>query len=105
MNVSDAELLKKIDAAAVVANKTEQTLADAQADRIAKCKALGTLLLEAKKRHPAVKDFEAFLKRAKHVKLSAAYEYMKLVGGRKTDEEIRKAEREQREQRRLNKQK
>jgi gamma-glutamyl phosphate reductase len=95
--MNDTELLKKIDAAAQAANKTEQIVADAQADRLNKCKALGSLLIEAKKRHPKVADFEAFLKGAKHVKLSAAYDYMKLVGGRKTDEEIRKAERERRE--------
>jgi hypothetical protein len=103
--MNDAELLKKIDTAAQAANKTEQTVADAHADRLAKCKALGTLLLEAKKRHPQVKDFEAFLSRAKHVKLSAAYDYMKLVGGRKTDEEIRRAERARREEQRARKQK
>jgi hypothetical protein len=95
--MNNAELLQKIDAAALAVNKTEKAVEAAQAARVEKCKSLGTLLLEAKKRHPAVKDFEAFLKQAKHMQLRTAYDYMRLVGGRKTDDEIRKAEQQHRE--------
>jgi hypothetical protein len=100
-----AELLEKINAAAQAVNESETAVAAAQADRVQKCKALGLLLLDAKKLYPKVKDFEAFLAQSKHVKLSAAYDYMRLVGGRKTDEEVEKAEQERRKEARLRKQK
>jgi hypothetical protein len=52
------------------------------------------LLLEAKKLHPAVTNFEAFLKKVQGLRLSRAYDYMRIAGGRTTDEEIRKATRD-----------
>jgi hypothetical protein len=45
-------------------------------------KELGLLLIEAKRRHPAVKDFEAFLKDAGGIKLTRAYELIGVAGGR-----------------------
>lgn len=90
----DAALLKKINDAVKAANDAEQKVTTAQADLVSHSKAVGLLLLEAKKLHPAVKDFEAFLKRAEGLKLSRAYDLMRLAGGRTTDEEIRKETRE-----------
>jgi hypothetical protein len=49
------------------------------------------LLLEAKKLHPKVADFEAFLGKVHGLKLSRAYDLLRLAGGRTTDEEIRQA--------------
>jgi hypothetical protein len=51
-------------------------------------------LLEAKKRHPKVKDFKAFLKGVNGLKLSRAYDLLRLAGGRTTDEELRQDARE-----------
>jgi hypothetical protein len=108
----DTELLKKIDAAAEAVNASEKIIKTAQAEvetaqteHVPKCKALGLALLELKKLYPKVEDFEAKLKQCRHVKLSTAYDYMRLVGGRKTDEEIRQAEQERKEAARLRKQK
>jgi hypothetical protein len=58
---------------------------------------LGTLLLEAKKLHPKVKDFEAYLKQVDGLKLSRAYDYLRIAGGRATDEELRKEARERKQ--------
>jgi hypothetical protein len=52
------------------------------------------LLLEAKKLHPAVKDFETFLQKVHGLKLSRAYDLLRLAGGRTTDEELRKENRD-----------
>lgn len=101
----DTELLKKIDAAAEAVNAAEKVLATAQTEHVPKCKALGLALLELKKRYPKITDFEAKLKECRHVKLATAYDYMRLVGGRKTDEEIRQAEQERKEAARLRKRK
>jgi hypothetical protein len=92
--VDDATLLTKINAAVAAANKAENTVTTAQAELVSRSKTVGLLLLEAKKLHPAVKDFEAFLKRVDGLKLSRAYDLMRLAGGRTTDEEIRKATRD-----------
>jgi hypothetical protein len=88
---ADADgLLSKINKAVAAANTAEQTMATAQAELISRSKALGLLLLEAKKRYPKVKDFEAFLGKVKGLKLSRAYDLMRLAGGRTTDEELKK---------------
>jgi hypothetical protein len=87
-------LLTKINAAVAAANEAEQTVTTAQAELVSRSKAVGLLLLEAKKLHPAVKDFEAFLKRVDGLKLSRAYDCMRIAGGRATDEEIKEATRE-----------
>jgi hypothetical protein len=101
----DTELLKKIDAAAEAVNASLKIIETAKADHLPKCKVLGLALLELKQRYPKVTDFEAKLKECKYVKLSAAYDYMRLAGGRKTDGEILQAEREHREAAKLRKQK
>jgi hypothetical protein len=88
------DLLAQINAAVAAANEAEQTVSSAQAELVSRSKAVGLLLLEAKKLHPAVKDFEAFLKRIDGLKLARAYDCMRIAGGRTTDEEIRKATRE-----------
>ena len=86
----DAQLLAKITVAVKAANDAEATVTTAQAELVSRSKTVGLLLLEAKKLHPAVKDFEAFLKKVQGLKLSRAYDLMRLAGGRTTDEEIRK---------------
>jgi hypothetical protein len=88
------ELLEKINAAVKAANAAEQSVTTAQAELVSRSKAVGLLLLEAKKLHPAVTNFEAFLKKVQGLKLSRAYDYMRIAGGRTTDEEIRKATRD-----------
>lgn len=94
MSNKDDELLGKINAAVAAANEAEKSVTTAQAELVSRSKAVGLLLLEAKKLHPAVKDFEAFLKRVDGLKLSRAYDLLRLAGGRTTDEEIRKATRD-----------
>jgi len=88
------ELLEKINAAVKAANAAEQSVTTAQAELVSRSKAVGLLLLEAKKLHPAVTKFEAFLKKVQGLGLSRAYDYMRIAGGRTTDEEIRKATRD-----------
>jgi hypothetical protein len=88
------DLLAKINEAVVAANEAAQTVTTAQAELVSRSKAVGLLLLEAKKLHPAVKDFEAFLKRINGLKLSRAYDLLRLAGGRTTDEELRKETRD-----------
>jgi hypothetical protein len=86
----DEVLLGKINPAVAEHNAAERTVTTAQAELVSKSKVLGQLLLEAKKRHPKVADFEAFLKRVNGLKLSRAYDLLRLAGGRTTDEELRK---------------
>jgi hypothetical protein len=88
------ELLEKINAAVKAANPAEQSVTTAQAELVSRSKAVGLLLLEAKKLHPAVTKFEAFLKKVQGLGLSRAYDYMRIAGGRATDEQIRKATRD-----------
>jgi hypothetical protein len=57
-------LLEEISAAVKAVNNAEQDVATAQAELVSRSKKVGLLLLEAKKQHPAVKDFEAFLKKS-----------------------------------------
>jgi hypothetical protein len=95
--------LEKINAAVKAANNAGATAKTAQAELVSRSKELGLLLLEAKKLHPAVKDFEAFLKRVDGLKLSRAYDLLRVAGGRTTDEEIRKATRERVKKRRASK--
>src|SRR5213080_498342 len=82
-------LLAKINAAVAEHNTAEQAVTTAQSEFVSKSKAVGLLLLEAKKRHPKVADFEAFLKLVDGLKLSRAYDLLRLAGGRTTDEELR----------------
>ena len=81
-NADDATLLTKINEAVAAANEAERTVEIARAEFVSRSKAVGLLLLEAKKLHPAVKDFDAFLERVDGLKLSRAYDLMRLAGGR-----------------------
>lgn len=90
----DAVLLTKLNAAVKAANEAETSVVTAQAELVSRSKAVGLLLLEAKKLHPQVKDFEACLKNVDGLKLSRAYDCMRIAGGRTTDEELRKETRE-----------
>jgi hypothetical protein len=87
-------LLDKINAAVAEHNAAEQAVTTAQSELVSKSKVVGQLLLEAKKRHPKVADFESFLKRVNGLKLSRAYDLLRLAGGRATDEQIRQENRE-----------
>jgi hypothetical protein len=99
----DPELLAKINEAVAAANEAEAKVTTAQAELVSRSKTVGLLLLEAKKLHPAVKDFEAFLGKVQGLKLSRAYDCMRVAGGRTTDEEIRKATRDRVEKHRKKK--
>ena len=61
---------------------------------VSRAKEVALLLLEAKKRHPKVKDFDRFLNRVIGLKRSRAYDLLRLAGGRTTDEELRQDARE-----------
>ena len=76
------ELLGTLKLAVAAANDAEQNVTTAQAELVSRSKRVGMLLLEAKKLHPAVKDFEAFLKKVDGLKLSRAYDLLRLAGGR-----------------------
>src|SRR5271165_2937576 len=93
-HIDDGALLTKINAAVAAANEAEAAVTTAQTELVSRSKAVGLLLLEAKKLHAAVNDFDAFLKRVNGLKLSRAYDLLRLAGGRTTDEELRKATRD-----------
>jgi hypothetical protein len=84
-------------------NKAVAEVNAAQVEVASKSKAVGVLLLEAKKIHPKVKDFKAFLKRVDGLELSRAYDCMRLAGGRVTDDELRKDARERQQKSRAKK--
>ena len=98
-------LLTKINKAVAAANEAEKTVTTAQAELVSRSKTVGMLLLEAKKLHPAVKDFEAFLKRVDGLKRSRAYDLLRLAGGRTTDEELKKDARDRQQRSRSSKKK
>jgi hypothetical protein len=81
------------------------TVTTAQDELVSKSKEVGLLLLEAKKLHPAVKDFNAFLKKVQGLSLSWAYDLLRLAGGRTTEEELKKDARERKQKSRANKKK
>ena len=83
------ELLAKLNAAVASANDAEAKATTAQTELVSRSRAVGVLLLEAKKLHPAVKDFDAFLKGVNGLHLSRAYDLLRLAGGRTTDEELK----------------
>jgi hypothetical protein len=99
----DATLLKKINTAFAAANEAEKIAATAQTELVSRSRVVGALLLEAKKRHPPVGEFEAFLKRVDGMKLSRAYDYMRIAGGRITDEQLRQEARERQRKSRVKK--
>ena len=93
-NDTDEILLGKINRA--VAGLIVEELAVCKAhDRLeSKWKEVGELLIEAKRQHPQVKAFEAFLKRVSGLHRSRAYELMRIAGGEITEEKQRKDTRE-----------
>jgi hypothetical protein len=97
------ELLGTLKLAVAAANDAEQNVTTAQAELVSRSNRVGMLLLEAKKLHPAVKDFEAFLKKVDGLKLSRAYDLLRLAGGRTTDEDLRKETRDRVERHRARK--
>jgi hypothetical protein len=101
----DGALLTKINVAVKAANEAETTVTTAQAELVSRSKAVGLLLLEAKKLHPKVKDFEAFLKRVDGLKPLRAYDLLRLAGGRTTDEELREEARTRKQKSRAAKRK
>lgn len=100
---SDEALLQKITAAVAAANEAEKTAETAKAELVSRSKVVGQLVLEAKKRHHKVADFEAFLKRVNGLKLSRAYDLLRLAGGRVTDEQLRQEARDRQRKSRTNK--
>ena len=100
---ADQVLLDKINAAVATANEAETTVTTARGELVSRSRIVGELLLEAKKRHPKVADFEAFLKRVDGLKLSRAYDLMKLAGGRTTDAQLRQEARDRQRKSRTNK--
>lgn len=103
MNDLEKELLARIKLAVVAANDAEQNVTTARAEHESRSREVGMLLLEAKKLHPAVNDFEAFLKQVHGLGLSRAYDLLRLAGGRTTDEELRKDARERKQKSRAKK--
>ena len=97
--VSDQKewLLSTIRTAVAAANDAGQNVTTAQAEHVSRSRQVGVWLLEAKKLHPKVKDFEAFLAKVDGLKLSRAYDLLRMVGGRVTDEELRKDARERKQ--------
>jgi hypothetical protein len=85
------------------ANAAEQGVTAARDELLSGSKRVGVLLLEAKRLHPAVKDFEAFLKKVDGLKLSRAYDMLRLAGGRTTDEELKRDARERQQKSRAKK--
>ena len=100
---NDEALLGKINAAVADHNAAEKAVTTAQSELVSKSKVVGHLLLEAKNRHPKVADFESFLKRVNGLKLSRAYDLLRLAGGRTTDEELRQDARERKQKSRAKK--
>ena len=90
----DEALLAKIKEAVAAANEAEQNVETARTELVSRSKAVGELLLEAKRLHPAKKDFEVFLRRVDGLHISRAYDLLRLAGGRVTDEELRQEARE-----------
>jgi hypothetical protein len=97
---TDKVLLDKINAAVAEHNAAET-------DLVSKSRAVGLLLLEAKKLHPTKKSFEAFLRRVNGLHISRAYDLLRLAGGRTTDAELREdaaeRQRKSRTKKKLNK--
>jgi hypothetical protein len=91
---TDEVLLRELNAQVAGLIIAESLVKEAQAKLVSRSKEIGLLVLEAKKRHPKVADFEAFLKGVNGLKLSRAYDLMALAGGRKTDAELREETRE-----------
>jgi hypothetical protein len=101
--INPGALLGMLKLAVAAANDAEKNATAARAEFMSRSTRVGMLLLEAKKFHPAVKDFEAFLKRVDGLKLSRAYDLLRLAGGRTTDEELKRDARERQQKSRAKK--
>ncbi len=95
-------LVSTIKTALAAESEAQQTVSTAQTECASRSKQVGMLLLEAKRLHP--KTFGEILLQA-GLKLSRAYDLMRLAGGRTTDEEIRKETRDRVERHRAKKKK
>jgi len=86
-------LLDKIKHAFAAVNEAEAAVNEAakteRAELVSRSKALGLLLIDAHKRYPKAEDFKKFLRDVKGLGLSRAYDFMRLAGGRVTDEQLR----------------
>jgi hypothetical protein len=102
-NPTDA-LLRKITKAVRAVDEAAQTVNVAQAELISREKAVGFLLLEAKKLHPTVMDFAAFLEQRVGLSLSRAYDFMRVAGDRITGDELREEARLRKQKERAGKQ-
>ena len=100
---NDEVLIRKLNEEIAGLICAEALAEEARAKLVSRSKEVGLLLLEAKKRHPKVADFEAFLKRVDGLKLSRAYDYLRLAGGRVTDEELREEARDRKRKSRAKK--
>jgi hypothetical protein len=89
--LTDVDLINKINTAVIEANKAEKELESTRNVVVSTGKVVGELLLELKKRHPKVVEFEGILKNRVQglTSLSRAYDLMKLAGGRITDQQLR----------------
>jgi hypothetical protein len=103
LSATDQALLDKINAAVAEHDAAGQALETAHHEFMSKSKVVGALLLEVKRLHPKVADFEAFLKRVNGLHLSRAYDLMRLAGGRTTDELLRQEARDRQRKSRANK--
>ena len=99
----DVALAAKISEAVKDADAAQAAQAEATATTVEKSKAVGLLLLEAKKLHPKVEDFEAFIKLVHGLRRSRAYDLLRLAGGRTTDEELRQDARDRKRKSRASK--
>jgi hypothetical protein len=87
-------LVSTIKTALVAESEAQQNVLTVQAECASRSKQVGMLLLEAKKLPP--KDFGEILLKV-GLKLSRAYDLLKLAGGRATEEELRKDARERKQ--------
>ena len=75
--------VREAEAAVNAAAKAER------AELVSRSKVLGLLLIDAHKRHPTTADFKSFLRQVDGLHLSRAYDFMRVAGGRITDEQLR----------------
>ena len=102
-NNKDTDLIERLNAAVKAADEAQAQVGTANAELISRPRRSGLLLLEAKKLHPKVKDFDAFIQKVHGLQLSRAYDLLRLAGGRTTDEELKKDARERKQKSRAKK--
>ena len=99
----DTDLIERLNVAVKPADEAQEQVGAAQTELISRSRVVGALLLEAKKLHPKVKDFDAFIQKVHGLQLSRAYDLLRLAGGRTTDEELKKDARERKQKSRAKK--